>query len=210
MEFTQYPGIEAKRAEMKTKIKDKPPVIGKKLWEYAMKSWKSFTPEQMQQLDYESRTAHYVLPDGFKSPYRSYATSVALVVSSPMFIAVPVQDILWIFPSVIKQSTNLIPTSKEFHLSALSREGYTHTLYQVTKGPISKNDPSQEALENIRRILQPVCPGIIFGWSEQVSRMVDKDFAGLVAYVDQQNMAARQNMGAQQPMQQQFMQPPMQ
>ena len=184
MNFDFYPGIEAKRKQMKGKQKDKAPLFGKEAWQCCMHNWETFSEAELRRIDAESVNAPFIGPAGFRYSANSYITEDAVVVMNPHFTAIPIRDIIWIYGSTVKNSVNFIPTSKDIRLNLVARDNCSYVMLMTILTAISKKNPCQDAINTIRAKLIGKRPGIIYGYSDEIQKMRTFNFNGLVQYVD--------------------------
>lgn len=174
MDFTYYPNIAVQTAKL-GKIKKTP--FNKKKLEEAERTWAQLSPEELERINQEVVSAKRVLQT-------LVMPSAILYFGWNTLFVIPVRDIIWVYGSVTTCRMNLIPYMKEHQVYLRTRRQETFMLGMVTTGPITKKHPSDDAIAQIRETLFPYRKGIIYGWSEEIQKFVNENFAGAVSYVD--------------------------
>lgn len=174
MYFTQYYNINEKAKKLGGV---KQTVFNKSLYEEAKKSWEQFSPAELSQIDEEFPNAPQV--------YSSIITSKAICVyQMHTFIAIPVKDVLWIYGSIFTSKINFIPCNKEYSLEFIAGDGKNYVLGKVNTGGFSKKTPNDEKIEQIRNVLYPYRPGIVYGYTDEMYQLFTRDFGKAIEMVD--------------------------
>lgn len=174
MDFTNYPNIVAQAAKLG---KLKKTMINKKKIEEADHTWAQLSPEDLERINEEVVSAKQVLQT-------LVMPSAILYFGWNTLFVIPVRDIIWVYGSVTTCRMNFIPYMKEHQVYLRTRRQETFMLGTVTTGPITKKHPSDDAVEQIRQVISPYRKGIIYGWSEEIQKYINGNFAGAVSYVD--------------------------
>ncbi|MBQ9326908.1 MAG: hypothetical protein IJ225_00030 [Solobacterium sp.] len=188
IDFTRYPNLEARRRQMKGRLKDKAPLIGKDTWQKCVQNWEIFTEEELQRINEDCQNVEFIQADGFKCASPSFITRDAVIVTQPHFTAIPLRDVIWVYEYALKHSVNFIPTSKDYTIYLVARDGISYTLMTTSVMAVSKKDPGPQAINQVREAIGDQYPGVIYGWSQEVQKMRDSNFNALVQYVDSHNV----------------------
>lgn len=189
MDFSKYNNINEK---VKKFGGVKRVVLNKDLLEEAEKSWEQFTPEEISLIDEEFPTALQVfLPKKIYGAMLSGSICTSIITSKAIciynrytFTAIPVKDILWIYPDIFTQKMNFIPYNKTHSLILLARNGKRYTLGSVSTGGFSRKKPASEELEKIRNVLDKYRKGIIYGYTDEINNMFALNFGKAIEMVD--------------------------
>ena len=173
--FAQYPGIAAKAAQMgKIKVN----MINKKNFAHSIEQWNRFTPEELAKFESEIAGAEIIGKSMVYTPTAICYTSIGCL------HVIPVREIVWIFPYVIKESMNFIPTGKEHQLRLLEKNGEQHLLCQLRTNGFSKKTPAVEVLEQMKTVFDTVRPGIFYGYSKELEQFCNTNLPAAAAQVD--------------------------
>ncbi len=190
MDFTNYPNIaviDAKLGGMKQTM------FNKKAFAAAEERLMRLGYDMLSQINYEAQSAVQVLS--------SYVMPSAVICMQPFHVLniIPVNDIIWIYGHVVKNSTNFIPTSKDHSIRLVTRTGETYVLGQKSTNPFTKKDITGDIINQIAPILSRTRPGILFGYSDEIANAVQQNLQSVVNAVDERcynAMAANQNNNA--------------
>ena len=138
-----------------------------------------FTPEELAQLDREMGNASILMKMAVITP-----TAVCYY-NLGAFFAIPVRDVVWVYPRIVKQTMNFIPTGKIHQLFLMERNGEQHIIGQLSTGPFNKATLAADGLESVRSILNPVRKGIVYGYSDDLNRWFYSDLQAAAAKVDE-------------------------
>ena len=174
-EISLYPGIMDKVKQL-GKVKGN--FMNKKLMAEATELWQRFTPEELDRLDREIEDAPIIMKSAVITP-----TAVCYY-SIGVFFAVPVRDIIWMYPRLIKESMNFIPTGKRHQIFMMERNGDQHLVCQQNTLPFTRKTPANDALEYIQSVLDRVRKGIFYGYSKDLSKWICSNPLAAAAQVD--------------------------
>ena len=175
-EISRYPGIMDKAKQL-GKVKEN--FLNKKLMAEATELWQRFTPEELAQLDREMGNASILMKMAIITP-----TAVCYY-NLGAFFAIPVRDVVWVYPRIVKETMNFIPTGKIHQLFLMERNGEQHIIGQLSTGPFNKATLAADGLESVRSILNPVRKGIVYGYSGDLNRWFYSDLQAAAAKVDE-------------------------
>lgn len=147
-------------------------------------SWAALSEQEIMMIDQS-------LPSGKKVINMIVVPTAILVYRSHALVVFPTKDIIWMYPHIVTQKMNFIPTSKMHSIRILFRSGNVEVSDLINTGGFSKKTPADDALAEIANIVKPSYPGIYIGWSDEIANAASNNFPALVASVDQNN-AARQ------------------
>lgn len=179
-ELSRYPNI-AEKAKQMGKIKEG--FFNKKRYAEAVELWQRFSEEELEQLNQEIANAEILLKTTVVTP------TALCYFSVNVFFVIPVRDIVWAYTRIIKESMNFIPTGKRHQIFLMERSGEQHLICEKSTGPFTKKTPAGEALGEIKRILDPVRPGIVYGYSDEIYSWFCSDLRGAVAQIDAESTA---------------------
>ncbi|MBR2750143.1 MAG: hypothetical protein IKD90_03315 [Clostridiales bacterium] len=178
--FSNYPQIADKAAQTG---KIKPNVLTKKAFANADEQWNRLFPEELAKLNDEIANAELY----FK---KAYCTPTAICYNSVgCFFVIPVKDIIWVYVRVVKESMNFIPTGKIHQIWVVDRSGETYLICDKNTGPFTKQSPAEEVLQQMKSIMDPVRPGIFYGYSKELEAFVRGNLPGAAAQVDNASSA---------------------
>ncbi|MCR5701338.1 MAG: hypothetical protein K6G76_04235 [Lachnospiraceae bacterium] len=175
-EISRYPGIMDKVKQL-GKVKEN--FLNKKRMAEAVELWQRFTPEELEQLEREIQDAPILMKTAVITPTAICYYSIGV------FFAVPVKDIVWAYPRIIKESMNFIPTGKRHQIFLMERNGEQHLICQASTGPITKKTPASDALEYMQSVVGPVRKGIIYGYSDEIYNWFYGDLEAAAARIDE-------------------------
>ena len=133
------------------------------------KNFDRFTEAQLQQMDKECGDKTLICG--------IVVTSHALVCERHL---IPISDIIWIY----EQNSTKRGVATINYLIVVDKRQKQHWIpLSVKAGPLRKADP--EALRKIKEQLLQRSPGIYFGYSKDIQRMYRENFAGMIAYVEE-------------------------
>ncbi len=170
-----YPAIMAKAREMGKVAKN---FMNKKLIDQAAQLWARFTPEELAQLNQEISSYPLVAKTSVVTP-----TAVCYY-NLGVFYAIPVRDIVWCYVRLVKESMNFIPTGKQHQIFVMDRTGEQHIVCIARTNGFSKKTPGEENLQYIRSVLNPVRPGIVYGYSNEIEQWFCSNLQAAVAQID--------------------------
>lgn len=190
MDFTNYPNIAVIDAKLGG---TKQTMLNKKAFAKAEENWMRLGHDMLSQINYEAQSAVQVLS--------SYVMPSAVICMQPFHVLniIPVNDIIWIYGHVVKNSTNFIPTSKDHSIRLMTRTGETYVLGQKSTNPFTKKDITGDIINQIAPILSRTRPGILFGYSDEIANAVQQNLQSVVNAVDERcynAIAANQNNNA--------------
>ncbi len=174
-EISRYPGIMEKVKQL-GKVKEN--FLNKKRMAEAIELWQRFTPEELAQLDREMASASILMKAAVITP-----TAVCYY-SIGVFFAIPVRDVVWVYPRIVKESMNFIPTGKIHQVFLAERNGEQHIIAQLSTGIFNKMTPANDAIGEIKSVLDPVRKGIIYGYSDDIYRWFYSDLEAAAAKID--------------------------
>ena len=174
-EISRYPGIAGKVNQL-GKVKEN--FLNKKNMAEAIALWQRFTPEELEQLDREMEDAKILMKAAVVTP-----TAVCFYLLG-VFYAIPVRDIVWIYPRIVKETMNFIPTGKIHQVFVMERNGEQHIIAQLSTGVFNKATPAEDAIDDIYRVLDTVRKGIVYGYSDETYRWFYSNLEAAAAKVD--------------------------
>lgn len=148
------------------------------------RSWAAISEQDIMMID-------RVIPTGKRVLNTVVIPAAILVYRAHALIVIPARDIIWMYSHVVRQSMYFIPTSKMHTVRMHLRSGEVESLDAVTTGGFSKKTPADDAIAEILSVIGQYYPGMLIGWSEELSKAASNNFPALVASVDSKN-AARQ------------------
>lgn len=179
MDFTAYPNIQAKINELGG---IKQTVFNKAELQLAEAAWQRVTPKELAAIDAEIPYAQKVMDARM---CRTFVMPTAVVkMANHVFSVILVKDIVWVYPRVVKNSMNLIPTSKDFYVEIFARDGSNITVDPVSKSAFTKKNPGEDGMRVIQQVIGERRKGIIYGYSDEVFNFVHSDYAAAGRYVD--------------------------
>ena len=127
------------------------------------------------------------IPQGVKV-FTNYITPSAFIILELHTLRIiPSRDVIWIYPSITTMRMNFIPYSKQHSLFMQTRTGEAFNLGLATTGGFSKKRPLDVHIDNIASVVSESCPGMLLGWSEEIAKVANKNYAALVQAVDEKN-----------------------
>ena len=174
-EINRYPGI-ADKVNKLGKVKGN--LLNKKLMAEAVELWQRFTPEELSQLDKEIGNAEILMKAAIITP-----TAVCYY-SMGVFFAIPVRDVMWVYPRIVKESMYFIPTGKIHQIFLMERNGEQHIICQLSTGAFNKITPANDGIDFIRKVLDPVRKGIVYGYSKEINNWFYGNLKAATAKVD--------------------------
>ena len=173
--FSSYPAIADKAAQTG---KIKPNVLTKKAFANADEQWNRLFPEELDRLNSEIAGAELFMK-------KAYCTQTAICYNSiGCFFVIPVKDIIWVYARIVKESMNFIPTGKIHQVWIVDRSGERYLICDTHTGPFGKADPAGDVIKQIQSILDPVRPGIFYGYTKELEAFVGGNLPGAAAQVD--------------------------
>ena len=146
----------------------------RKEWEA---SWERVTTQDLELFDREivngNEVFDAVVTPNFIMVYRVHCVKI-----------IPVRDIIWMYARVVKSTMYFIPYNKTHSLLVLDRFGNWETLGSTNTGGFSKKTPGEDACQFIGSIIGQTRPGIVFGYSDELARLANKNLNQFVAMVD--------------------------
>ena len=177
---SQYPNILAAVNKM-GKVKQN--ALNKKRFAEAEQMWLSMPADELEKLNEEIAVTE---------PLRKncIVTSVAVVYYQiGVAFIVPVRDICWFYPRVIKNTVYYFFTTDRSHqIWMVDRTGDRHLIFEASTGPFVKKQPAVEALDVIREKLSPVRKGIIYGYAQDVDNWFASNPSAAAAKVDEASL----------------------
>lgn len=176
MDFTNYPNIAVIDAKLGG---TKQTMFNKKAFAKAEEDLARLGYDMLSQINYEAQSAVQVLS--------SYVMPSAVICMQPFHVLniIPVNDIIWVYGHVVKNSTNFIPTSKDHSIRVMTRTGSMYILGQKSTNPFTKKDITGDLINQIAPILSRTRPGIFFGYSDQIANAVQQNLQSVVNAVDE-------------------------
>ncbi|MBR6254844.1 MAG: hypothetical protein IKR22_05360 [Clostridiales bacterium] len=178
--IAQYPAIAEKAAQL-GKIKESR--FNKKAYARSIDEWNSFFPEELQKLNEEFANAEIVMKKAVFTP-----TAVCYLDLS-CFHCIPVRDIIWVYAYVIKESMNFIPTGKIHQIRVIDRSGEMHIVATQNTGPFTKKTPATDEIAKLKAMIDPVRPGVIYGYSKEIEQFVFGNLPAACEKVDNASQA---------------------
>lgn len=175
MDFTNYPNIAMIDAKLGGA---KQTMFNKKAFAKAEEQWTRLGHEMIAQINYETQSALQVL-SSFVMP------SAVICMEARVLNVLPVNDIIWVYGYVVKNSMNFIPTTKEHYVRVMTRSGDVHVLGMKSTGGFSKKDITGDIVNQIAPILSRTRPGILFGYSDEIAGAVQQNLQAVVNTVDE-------------------------
>ena len=158
--------------------------FNKNLYSEAVQSWEKLSEDDLNQIDAEIKNAPEL--KSYVKTYRTLVTSRAILVYNVRtFRAIPVNDILWIYNRVVVQKMNFIPYNKTHFLMLYTKDGDILYIAENHTGGFSKKMPNEQEISKIRGVLDGVRKGIVYGYDEEMHRLVTQDLAGAIARVEE-------------------------
>ena len=182
MEITEYlasySGIISKVGQM-GKVKTN--LLNKKNTAAALERWQTLSAEELSRLDQEIGSAEVI--------YKSITfTQTALLYNSVGVLnVVPVKDIIWMYPHVVTQRMNFIPYNKMHQIYIMERSGEMHNIQVAQTGGFSKKQPGVDFIDKFKATVDPVRPGIVYGFSDDANRLFHQNLQQAVEMVDQRS-----------------------
>ena len=153
-------------------------MLNKSLYENAEKSWERFSEADLQQIDSEINSSVQV--------YKTIVTTKALLIyNMHTFLAIPVNDILWIYNRIVVAKMNFIPYNKTHYLKVFTKDGETYDIGQKNTGGFSKKMPNDEVMAQIRSVLDKVRRGIVYGADDEMYMLCTQNLPGAIARVEE-------------------------
>lgn len=174
MNFEFYPNIAVLEKDLGG---SKQTALNKKNYAKAEEGWNKLSSEELAYINQAATTAVKVM--------NSYVTpGYILHMAGKVFYVIPVRDLVWMYTTTVTQRMYFIPYNKMHSLNVVDRTGEIYTLGTMNTGGFSKKTPATDAMQRITDIILPQRPGMILGWSEEISKAVSENFVGVVQSVD--------------------------
>lgn len=182
MEITEflasYSGIMAKLGQM-GKVKTN--LLNKKNTAAALERWQSIPADEIARLDQEIGSAEVI------NKSIVFTQTALLYNAVGVLNIVPVKDIVWMYPHVVTQRMNFIPYNKMHQLYIMERSGEMHNIQIAQTGGFSKKQPAVDFIDKFKATVDPVRPGIVYGFSDDANRLFHQNLQQAVEMVDQRS-----------------------
>ncbi len=173
-DFSKYPNLDA-YIKSKGGIKEK--LLNKAVFAANQGTWDKLSEEELARIEAD-------IPKG-QQIFDAMVTPTAIIFCAVWTAkVVPVRDILWVFTRINKQKMNFITISRIHNLLMLDRNGEWYSLGFKSTGTFSKATPADDALEQVKQIIEPAKPGIIFGYDEDASNWCESHVDLLIEKVE--------------------------
>lgn len=132
---------------------------------------KRFTDEQLAKIEAECLSAPQY--DGIM------VTSEALVYFMPAILALPVQELVWIYPVATTYRNGLL--SKTYYtIVAVTKDKKRHTLLRANRD----SERMENSMVFLSEHLKELRPYVLLGYSEQLSTICKKEFNSMLQMAD--------------------------
>lgn len=133
---------------------------------------KRFSAEQLERIDKECQNAPQ--KEGFM------VTSDALMYFMPAIIALPMQDLVWVYALEQTHNKGVFLSKTYYAIVAVTRDKKSYTLLRGTRSTELVNQVMRFLHEHLTKFR----PHVIFGHTEALDTMRKKDFARMVQIAD--------------------------